>query len=103
MGGHMRRSFEQARSQALGRVGVVALLAGLGAGCSADTARLSGGNPFSNPFGRPDPVQTGSLPPKPARPVQSAPLAAPVTAPAVVSRPLPPPAEIAALPPATPS
>lgn len=92
----MRTSVEFVRPRHLTRVAVVALLAGLAAGCSSDTMRFSE-NPFSDPF-RSQPQQTAAIQPAPAYPtprVRAQPLP-PVGS--VAAQPLPPLAPVASVP-----
>lgn len=46
----MRKQVCVGRVSLLSRVAVVSLVGGLAAACTSDSARFSGGNPFSNPF-----------------------------------------------------
>jgi murein DD-endopeptidase MepM/ murein hydrolase activator NlpD len=87
----MRIPVEFIRPRHLSRVATVAVLAGLGAGCSADTSRFAD-SPFSNPFKS---QQTASIPEPDAYPtprVTAQPLAA-STVPSIrpiAAQPLPP-------------
>src|SRR3954469_8851741 len=98
----MRTSVEFARPRHLTRVAVVALLAGLAAGCSSDTMRFTE-NPFSDPF-RSQPQQTASIDRAPAYPtprVRARPPPPTTMAPgprSIAAQPLPPIEPVASVP-----
>jgi murein DD-endopeptidase MepM/ murein hydrolase activator NlpD len=88
------------KARFLGRVAVVALLAGFSAGCSADIERFAGfGIPFEQPPNQ-SAMVTGSVTPAPTGPVTTGALPPPPVSTAVQTAPIAAPAGVASVPPA---